>query len=112
MSPTIRHEPAPFTGPNLADVEKTMLVNRVFTKERKEIASGICGGTVTSWKRKEREDNEVEGNSIQTPGKGARKRREVCGKGNSEEEASGLLLEDHSTVLNSSGMAVAVEQPG
>jgi hypothetical protein len=62
----------------LADVEKKVLEEKGLSTERKETNNGICGGKVTNWKRKIREEKELNGN-IDTPLQGARKKRDLIG---------------------------------
>lgn len=72
-SPVPRNEKSVFLGPVLVEVEKTLLVEQGLSTERREINNGICGGVVTKWKRKAREEHEALGESV-APGQKARKK--------------------------------------
>ena len=63
-SPIPRNEKIAFSGPVLAEVEKMLLVEQGLSTKRREINNGICGGTVTKWKRKAREEHEEMGELI------------------------------------------------
>jgi hypothetical protein len=103
-SPTTRHE-ALYMGPILADVENSMTVAVGLSKERKEIASGLCGKTITRWKRKERGETDNLDNPFSIPTQEARKRREVI------DEEREVETGKQDEVLLGSGMAEAGEQP-
>jgi hypothetical protein len=57
-----------------------MQVAKEVTKERNELANGICGEIMTSWKRKLRDENGNEGDLLLTPMQGGSKKREVSDK--------------------------------
>jgi hypothetical protein len=74
-SPSQRKESGNFTGLILADVEKTMLAATGITKEKMEIAAGICGGIITKWKRKSSDEQEISGEISSPPIHGGWKRK-------------------------------------
>jgi hypothetical protein len=100
-----------FSGPILANVEKKVLAEKGLLTERKEINNGICGGKVTNWKRKIREEKESNGD-IDTPLQGACKKRGLTGGLDAQSETPEKnSVTNQFIVENGSGLAKAVEQP-
>ena len=100
-----------FSGPMLADVEKKVLAKQGLSTERQEINNGICGGKVTNWKRKAREEKESN-EDLETPLHGARKKRDIFGGQEILAETPENTFEKQQlTIDNGSGLAEAVEQP-
>jgi hypothetical protein len=86
-----------------------MLVAKGITKEKMEIVARICGGTITKWKRKLRDEQELPEKFSSPPIQGGWKRRGICEKGSLDGEGTPFnSLFDNQ---NRSGMAEASEQP-
>jgi hypothetical protein len=110
-SPDPRRDKFNFSGPLLADVEKTMKAEKGLSTERNEIQNGICGGKVTSWKRKEREEQEEVGELTILAHEARKKRDRNGGKNITGENLENTPTKNLESIENGSGLAEAVEQP-
>ena len=106
-SPSKRHDVGCYSGPSLADVEKTMQATKELSVERKELANCICGATVTSWKRKVRDEPKNIGEVLSTPIYCGRKKKkeisEIAGKKDGDLESFQKMFEEENQ--NGSGTA-------
>lgn len=98
--PCVDH-PMTYSGPCIADVEKTMYEAQGYSKE-----AGLKGREgVISGKRKEREGEAGNGETMSSSKQGNWKKKEIWEVGKS------LGLESYIVNQNGSGMAEAVKQP-
>jgi hypothetical protein len=112
ISPSKRQEVGCYSGPRLADVEKTMQATKELSGERKELAYGICGAMVISWKRKVRDEPENNGEILSPPIYRGRKKKEIseiAGIEDGDVEPFQKSYEEGNQ--NGLGMAEAAEQP-